>query len=127
MMEKRTTAAEAVDRERGKRIKQARKSKGITQTEMASHLGITLQAYQRYEYGNELRSSVIISLCAKLECSPSWMLGIKDEGKSLEDNDPLMVALRERCDELNLSGQKKIVEYASDLACNPKYQTWKQS
>lgn len=126
MMEKRTTAAEAIDKERGKRIKQARKNKGFTQTEMASHLGITLQAYQRYEYGHELRSSVIISLCAKLECSPSWILGIKEEGGSLDDSDPLMVALRERCDELNLSGQKKIVEYASDLACNPKYRILKQ-
>ena len=120
-MEKRVTAKEAVDRERGERIKQARKEKQITQSEMASHLGITLQAYQRYEYGNELRSSVIIALCAKLECSPSWLLGIKEKGKHLDASDPLMIALHERCSELNLTGQKKIVDYAGDLACNPEY------
>ena len=109
------------DKGRGERLRLAREAKGLTQKDVADALGITSQAYQNYEYGRELRSSAMVSICTMLNCSPSWLLGIAEEGSHLPDDDPIMVSLRETCRKLNNAGKIKVASYAEDLACNPSY------
>lgn len=120
MTKKKTTAKERIDKELGMRLATARKAKGYTQSQMAEFFGITQPAYQNYEYGREIRSSMIVQLCELLECSTSWLLGVKDEGEHLDPEDPIMRALHIACDKLNDKGKKKVVTYAEDLSCNPE-------
>ena len=109
------------DKERGKRLMKARKAKGLTQKQMADLFGITEQAYQHYEYGRDFKASMLVKLCTILECSPTWLLGMDDDGEHLAPEDPVMVGLRRKYDALNSKGRRKITEYADDLTCNPKY------
>lgn len=61
----------------GERLKCARKSKGLTQIQIAEQLGITQKSYQRMETGNhDLKMSTICKLCKTLEISADWLLGI---------------------------------------------------
>lgn len=102
-------------------MKKARKAKGFTQKQMADLFGITEQAYQHYEYGRDFKASMLLRLCAVLECSPSWLLGMEDSGEHLEPEDPVMVGLRRQYEALNAKGRRKMAEYAEDLTYNPKY------
>lgn len=64
----------------GERLKNARKQKGLTQTELAEKLGITQKSYQRMETGNhDLKMSTIYQLCKTLEISSDWLIGLKIE------------------------------------------------
>lgn len=109
------------DKDRGVRLKKARLAKGFTQRQMAEKFGVTEQAYQHYEYGRDIRASTLIKICYTLECSPSWLLGMDEEGERLVPDDPVMLGLRRQYEALNAKGQKKLSEYADDLRCNPKY------
>ena len=118
-MANRSTSIE--DKSRGNRLKQARELRGLSQKDVADALGVTPQAYQNYEYGREIRSSAIVALCTLLQCSPSWLLGLSEDGEDLPDGDPLLVSLRETFVKLNSAGKLKITDYARDIACNPSY------
>lgn len=64
----------------GIRLKQARKNKKLTQTELAERLGITQKSYQRMETGNhDLKMSTIYQLCKALEISADWLIGLNKE------------------------------------------------
>lgn len=119
-MARKETAKQRMDKDLGARLASARKAKGFTQEQMASLFGITKQAYQNYEYGREMKSSMIVKICAVLECSPSWLLGIKESGQYLAPESPLLVALKVAFEELNDKGKRKVVTYAEDLSCNPE-------
>lgn len=119
-MGKKTTARERVDEAMGKRLKQARESKSLTQKQMAEFLGITPNAYQLYEYGNEISSGRIVQICAILECSPNWLLGVKDTGRQLEPESLLLRELKREFARLNPKGQQKVVDYAKDVSRNPE-------
>lgn len=120
-MARKETAKQRIDREMGARLAAARKAKGFTQKQMGDHFGITQAAWQNYEYGREMKSSMIKQVCAILECSPSWLLGISDEGQQLPPESPLLVALKEAFAQLNDNGQRKVVGYAEDLTGNVEY------
>lgn len=63
----------------GKRLKAARKAKGLTQVEIAAILGVTQGSYQRMETGNhDLKMSTIYQLCKTLNISADWLLGLKE-------------------------------------------------
>lgn len=100
----------------GKRLSQARNAKGLTQAKMAEILGMTLQAYQNFEYNKrDMKGSMIIRVCALLECSSDWLLGIKDTGAALPPESEVMRNLRKRVEELDAKGQRKVLEYADDI------------
>lgn len=64
----------------GERLKVARKVKGLTQTELATKLGITQKSYQRMESGtHDLKMSTIYQLCKALDISADWLLGLKSD------------------------------------------------
>lgn len=103
------------------RLVLAREAKGLSQADIAKKLKMSQQAYHPYEHGREMKASMIKQVCAILECSPSWLLGITDEGQQLPPESPLLVALKEAFSQLNDNGQRKVVGYAEDLTGNVEY------
>ena len=120
-MARKETASQRKCPEMGERIKCAREAKKLTQQQMADYFGITKQGWQNYEYGREMKSGMIVQVCAILECSPSWLLGIKDEGMHLPPESELLKALKAEFEKLNDKGQKKAVENTHDLTFVPEY------
>ena len=61
------------------RLKELRKSKGITQKSIAEHFGMVEQAYQKYEYGkHKPNSEQIIKLAEYFNVSTDYLLGLTD-------------------------------------------------
>lgn len=61
------------------RLKNARNSKNLTQKAIADYLGITLHAYQHYEYNvRKPPFENIIKICQLLDISADWLLGLSD-------------------------------------------------
>ena len=120
-MNKKTTADERVDKVMGERLSSARTAKSLTQKQMAECLGITAAAYQNYEYGREISSGRIVQICSILECSPNWLLGVKDTGESLSPDSPLLKELKDAFFRLSEPGQREAVKRVSELAKLPEY------
>lgn len=60
----------------GNNIKQARKYKGLTQTQVAKLLNMTQQQYSRFENGVfELNYNQLIQICKILNTSPNELFG----------------------------------------------------
>lgn len=56
-------------------LSEVRKQKGISQTEMASKLGISLAAYNHYENGKrKIPQEVVSKICKILEIDESFFL-----------------------------------------------------
>lgn len=61
-------------------FKKVRLEKGLTQKQVAAALGITEQAYQRYEYGKTVPSAlVLISLADYFDVSLDYLVGRSDD------------------------------------------------
>lgn len=57
------------------RLKFLRKSLGLTQTEFAKKLGMTMQGIQKWEYGTvEIKTSSIMLICSTFNVNPDWLL-----------------------------------------------------
>ena len=70
----------------GERIKQARKSAGLTQTELADKIGVKYSAIHKYESGIvvNLKRETIDAIAKALNVKPSWLLCIDEEKKPTE-------------------------------------------
>lgn len=63
----------------GRRLKQSRKYAGLTQKQVAEHLGMQQSAYARYESGiYELDYDKMIILCKLFEITSDYLLGLED-------------------------------------------------
>ncbi len=61
-------------------FKKIRTEKGLTQKQVADGIGITEQAYQRYEYGKTVPSAlVLISLADYFDVSLDYLVGRSDD------------------------------------------------
>lgn len=61
------------------RLKELRKAKGVTQKAVAQGIGITEQAYQKYEYGkHEPNHQTTIKLADYHNVSTDYLLGRSD-------------------------------------------------
>lgn len=68
-----------INKEVGKRLKESRKAKKLTQKEVSENLGIVLQQYQTYESGRyQLDYEKIIKICKILEITSDYLLGLSD-------------------------------------------------
>lgn len=103
------------------RLIEARKAKNYTHEQMGSFFGMSKQGWRRYEDTAELKASMIVQVCAVLECSPSWLLGVEDEGRSLPPESELLKSLKREFDKLNARGQRKAVEDTRELSFVPEY------
>lgn len=65
----------------GKRIKELREEKGITQQELGELLHCGQRTISKYEREIlDLRTGTIITLCHVFEVSSDYILGLEDEG-----------------------------------------------
>lgn len=61
-------------------FKKIRIEKGFTQKQIAEGIGVTEQAYQRYEYGKVVPSAlVLLALADFFEVSLDYLVGRSDE------------------------------------------------
>lgn len=68
------------------RVSEARSLAGMTQQEAADGMGMTLQGYQYYEYGNrDMKASVIKRMCALFGCSATFLLGMDYDEEAEEE------------------------------------------
>jgi repressor LexA len=86
---------------KGTRIRELRKSKGITQEEMAKRLHTTKQTISKYENGivTNIPSDRVEEMARILETSPEYILGW--EQAQIEENNDLIieVVVKMRTDE----------------------------
>lgn len=120
-MPQKKTASERRNPEIGTRLARARKKMGYTQAQMGEMFGISDVAWRNYEKGRELKSDMIIQICAVLECSPNWLLGYHDTGMSLTPDSLLLKQLKAAFDVLNGQGQQEAVKRVQELAHVPRY------
>ena len=87
------TEADKLDKDIGGRVRLARKSRGLSQTELGKALGVTFQQVQKYERGsNRISSSALVLLARELEVSPMELLGGEKDQSSELDWDMLQVS-----------------------------------
>lgn len=103
------------------RLVEAREAKGMSGAQLARELGMSQQKYHPYEHDREMKASMIVKVCAVLECSPSWLLGIRDDGMNLPPESELLKSLKQEFEKLNTKGKKKAVEDVGELVFVPEY------
>lgn len=72
----------------GERIKEARKSRGMTQAELAEKVGVKFAAIHKYEAGLivNLKRDTIAALAKALDVSPAWLMCVDDDQPPLPSN-----------------------------------------
>lgn len=106
----------------GSKLRFYRKSKKLTQKDVADHLNITPQAYQRYESQtntNEPNIDNLKKLSTLFDINLSELIDVKENDKekfSLKDAEVLMFSDKEGWDELPEERKKEIMRELSDLA-----------
>lgn len=73
-----------IDMALGRRLRALRQARGLSQTAVADHLGITFQQVQKYENGtNRISVATLIGACRLLTVSPAEFLdGLTDGAPS---------------------------------------------
>ena len=89
----------------GKRIKNARKAAGLTQTELAEKVGVKCAAIHKYENGLvvNLKRDTIDNLAKALNVKPSYLLCIDEEQPTTTKDDELLTALKSNPTKLMLA------------------------
>lgn len=108
------------------RIKERRNQKGFTLLDLAERLNIKEATVQRYESGEikNVKHETIVKLAEIMDCTPQYLMGWVDTPKDntfIQEFSMNKKKLLSDFDQLNPSGQRKAIEYVSDLADSPKY------
>jgi len=116
----------------GRRIREARKKRGLTQKELGVAISRTESSIAKYEQGLvEIPNSVLSFLAAALGVSVNYLLGADERppiGFPEPDQLPADVQrVAESMDQMNTEGREKVVDYADDLAQSGKYIKTNQS
>lgn len=110
-------------------LRSIRMREHMTQEQVAGLLGMSIQAYQPYEYGKrELRISMLRTLAPALNSTAMEILGLENEPWVVKrsparvpslaaDEKQLIEAYRALTDE----GRLRLMEYASDLVASGRY------
>lgn len=111
-----------VDIHVGKRLKQMRVLRGMTQTEVAQGLDISFQQVQKYELGrNRISASKLFELSRILKVAPAYFFdGLDEENvqetQALDDEATKIASMLTRIKDDRLRGQ--IRTFISELADN---------
>lgn len=95
--------------EMGKRIKELRKAKGLTQEELAQKLGLKDSAIAKYENGRveNIKRSVIIEMAKIFECSPVYLMGLEEP-----ESKPQTLAAHFEGDDFTPEEMEEIMQFA---------------
>jgi transcriptional regulator with XRE-family HTH domain len=90
-----------VDIDVGKRVRKLREVLGITQEQLADHLGISFQQVQKYEKGtNRISASRLVAIAGKLGVSAGSLLPPDERTDSRDARDVLVANLTAERDDL---------------------------
>lgn len=79
-------APDPIDVDVGRRIKLRRAAAGVTQTDLAVHLGISFQQVQKYERGaNRVSASILVRTAAFLGATVAELVGEAPGAKEADD------------------------------------------
>ncbi|HEY2245680.1 MAG TPA: helix-turn-helix domain-containing protein [Xanthobacteraceae bacterium] len=82
---------QTIDKAIGARLRAFRLQRQLTQTALATPLGVTFQQIQKYENGvNRISSSTLVKLCELLNVKPEQILG---NGHGVFHSEPDVLAL----------------------------------
>lgn len=101
------------------KLRYYRKIKKLTQKDVADHLNMTPQAYQRYESQtntNEPNLENLKKLSVLFEINLGELINEKDNTNLLEDTEVLMFKDKDGWDELSEERKKEIMRELSNLA-----------
>ena len=95
------------------RLKIERTKIGISQSEIATALKLSRQAYSHYETGKREPTQEILKQIAEiLNCSTDYLLGITDEPKTLDEQlDGISFALYSEAEELTDEEKQDVLDY----------------
>lgn len=112
----------------GRKIKQLRKERGLTQAELGDLLGVKKAAVQKYESGQvqNLKQVTIKKLCEVFDRSPSYFIydsdfenQLRNEVKLIENIEKQygreVLLVLEIAVKLNNENMEKLISYGSDL------------
>jgi transcriptional regulator with XRE-family HTH domain len=86
----------------------------FTQGEIANRLGLSISAYNNFEYGyRDMKCSLVKKICELYKCSPHWLLSM--------DNPSLDGEMKTAYDTLNEKGKKELIQHAGLLSRVPEY------
>jgi transcriptional regulator with XRE-family HTH domain len=114
MLQKRPSvrSADGRDRDIGRRVRAQRLGKGMTQIELAGHLGVTFQQVQKYELGaNRIGSVRLQSIAEALDMPISYFFSGDENGQSAGAGDSPL-------DYLKTEGTVRLVRAYSQIANN---------
>ena len=80
-----------IDQLIGAAVRDARKARGMSQTELGNHIHVTFQQVQKYEKGtNRVAVSTLLDICRALDVAPIDILtGLIDPDKKTEMSEVL--------------------------------------
>ncbi|MET0545101.1 MAG: helix-turn-helix transcriptional regulator [Caulobacterales bacterium] len=85
-----------VDAQIGDRIRARRAELGMSQAELAEHIGMSFQQVQKYERGaNRIASSILLRVAEALDCSPGYFLEISKKRRATKKAPPESAVDRE--------------------------------
>lgn len=111
----------------GKKVKEIRKSKGLSQRELGEKMGITQQTIAQYERAIEQPKLTTVRKLAEAlevpigELVTDWA-SFSHEEIAMDWGAPSKNELLKHYQKLNTQGKRKVVDYAEDMANIPKYQ-----
>lgn len=111
----------------GKKVKEIRKSKGLSQRELGEKMGITQQTIAQYERAIEQPKLTTVRKLAEAldvpigELVTDWA-SFSHEEIVLGWVTPTKNDLMKHYQKLNTKGRRKVVDYAEDMAKIPEYQ-----
>ncbi|GEP01805.1 helix-turn-helix domain-containing protein [Methylobacterium haplocladii] len=109
------------DRAIGERITAARKLAGLSQTTLATAIGVTFQQVQKYEKGlNRISAGKIVEIAKLLGIGHAELLGSQDDGSALPSLSRAAVTLAQAFDRLPENTSKAqlrrlVIALAEDL------------
>lgn len=112
-----------VDVHVGKKLKQLRALRGMTQTEVAQGLNISFQQVQKYELGrNRISASKLFEISRILQVAPAYFFdGLEDDiapsTQALDEEATKIASMLTRIKDDRLRGQ--IRTFISELASGP--------
>lgn len=107
----------------GNRIKEARKSMGLTQEELAKLVGVTKGAIANYENGtSHPKESILYKLIDVFGCDANYlfqdMIHVRKPSSATPQNEAALLDLYRQ---LNGEGQQRVIDYTEDLVSSGRY------